>query len=429
LLTSFFSFCPTGCRCSQEQAGGANVGNRKIDEDGRARKRPEPGPGQFAEPAELAAHIAKSIEALDYDGLLNIIDVSASLRMEAYRTLALAEGTWKPSRPDISLFEELTPATTAEQVESASSLLDDEDERKELQQRRRLLARVVRTLLAKVGPPSQCRPQVGKPRQAIRLLGRKEWSVPAKRMGGKLLEPWDRAVPMAVVCKRSRWKLLALREKKSGAWVLAEPAADLFRRHSWRYERLPEPDPFAASASRGKGRPDIKKLLAATIACFSGKNAECGPPLIDVRGFAARELAEAPFGATGPRQEQLDRLVATGASSLEMILPSVRLMIWRRLLMWVERLDLDWSKCEVLTVGVNELGHMKRRYEAAWSKRGLPEPVEEMLRRFGAIRSIVAKCPKRVRLTVTGARDTKSGRWKIIDLVVEQWPGSPGRPG
>lgn len=430
----------TGCRCDKKE-------NAPAAPPSPRPRLPRLTPAAVAKQVDpLATDWINALEKLDFDGLLQRLDLRASLHLEAYRKLALAEGTWRPSRGDLELFEEYRPLTTADLVQPIRDLLAGKNEQARLHKRRRLMARVLRTLITKGGPPKRCRHTLGRAIPADTLLSRAQWSVPARRLGARLTAPWSHAVRVDIRCTRSQWRLLLLQRAHTNGWVVAEPAPDTFARHWWLYKRLPDRDPFVthfpaptkpslAAASSGAtqsavaGRKTVAELARKVVACLGQQDARCVARNIAIRALATRELLEAPTAASTQSTRQLRRLALDRANPIALILPSVKVNLWRRLLLWTQALGLQWKDCRIEATGKDEARYTEKRIRASWKRQTLtiPKHADWYFARMTGLRSVVCSCPDRFRLTLTAGRFKPRSRWHLLDLVLERWPAS-GEP-
>lgn len=404
LLGSFIS-CKESKKKSQESSTSPPKKNRADQE------QHPPHAWSFDTPKKALESLKDSIEKIELDKIINFIDPRANMKMEKLRLLAITQGGWRPTNPSAVIFEKINTPREDNVIEEMSAKTDERELHIKISERTKLITRVARTLLtSSASRPQDCKIEILKKKPVSKLFDMQEWSVPAKRVGKTLVEPWDKAAFGRLVCFQRRPSVVLLREKTTKRWVFAQLDDSLPRRYSWKYEKPPEKNPFK---NPGKPPATHEKLFSSALDCLKRKDAECIGKLVDLELFSAHKVTEILVMLSSEARKKLSQ-------NLEFIdlanreLASVYL--WRHLVLWTRYLDLDWSKCEVRRKGTDESKMIKKRYTLTWEEESLPKPTSELLNKLVQLRSILYSCPKGIQLHLTGARTKHRKGWALMDI-------------
>ncbi len=405
LLLGNFISCKESKKKSQESS------TSPAKKDTTTKEHHPPHAWSFDNPKKALEGLRESIEKIELDKIINFIDPRANIKMEKLRLLAITQGGWRPTDPSAAIFEKINSPREDIVIEEMSTKTDEQELHIVISERTKLITRVARTLLTSSATrPRNCKIEILKKKSVSKVFDMQDWSVPAKRVGNTLIEPWDKAVFGRLVCFQRRPNVVLLREKTTKRWVFAQLDDTLPRRYSWKYEKPPEKNPFKNSEKPPKTH---EELFSMALDCLKRKDAECIGKLVDLELFSAHRVTELLIMLSPEARKKLSlNLGFIDLSNHEL----ASVYLWRHLVFWTHYLDLDWSKCEVRMKGTDETETIKKQYSSSWKKESLPKPTRELLKKAVQLRSVLYSCPKGVQLHFTGARTKYRKGWALLDI-------------
>ena len=417
-LGLFFSLLVVGCKDEKPQKKKTKKSLKKTKEE---KKEPlAPHAWGFDTPRAALEKVKESALKVELDTLINLVDPRADMRLEDLRLLAMTQGAWSPSDPTSALYESVHELSDDTVIEELAKRTQAKELHRRIAKRKKLITRVIRTLLTERSTkPSNCTVKILKRLAMSEFLVRDEWSIPARRVGTRLMEPWTQVALGRLHCAHRRPEFTLLREAATGKWVVAQVQNTLPRRYAWRFMSPPGENPFAGGGNAAKSHHE---LYAQTVRCLDTGKASCLGPFIHLSHFTTMQTTELLLLLSQQaRAKAIKNLKGAGFVGQEVS----GVFLWRHFLFWTRYLGVDWKKCTKKVVGLDERSDTKKRYLAAWKGQKPPKQTLQFLRDVTSLRTALYRCPRSLELTLTGARSKKRKGWVLVDINVSKTSKSP----
>ena len=352
----------------------------------------------------LTAQAKDRIQKLATDDMARMVDPDASLRAEATRRLALAQGKWKPDAGDFPP----GAGNLETQIRYAKHVL--EADHASMRERMALLGRMALALtLRHAGPPKACRATHGPVVSSTAFVDWGHWPAPPRRLAGQLMAPYDHIAEITVRCSRVTWHLTAFHHRDGDRWVLAELDHQTPGLEKWRYEPVPESKVFG---TRCLAHPD--QLTSKIIEAAKAGHPEGLAHFVPLRLAALFSvLAAAPT-------EDSARSATVLTDHWPQVAARTRLMTWRDLAGLTA--TTNWADCKNPQFGAEER-HLVAKALASTQKE--KRTGAWLLERIASVRSARLHCRNQV-LTLTLGKVRQRNCWVLLAWYRAEPATDPG---
>ena len=159
----------------------------------------------FASPRAALEKVKEAALKVELDTLINLVDPRADMRLEDLRLLAMTQGAWSPNHPTSALYESVHTLSDDTVIEELAKRTEAKELHRRIAERKKLITRGIRTLLTERSTkPSNCEVRVQKRLSIREFLKRNEWSIPARRVGARLMSPWNKVALGKLHCAHRR---------------------------------------------------------------------------------------------------------------------------------------------------------------------------------------------------------------------------------